>query len=198
MPGRAPDQRILGAARACIARVGVAKTTLDDVAREAGCARATLYRYFPNKLQLLAALVARDAAVTAQHAVDAANATEDLEAAAVAIVTTAAHEIESHPALAFVRTHEPELLLPYLAFEREDAVLRAAGALVAPAFERFVGATAERLAEWLARITFSYLCAPSADVDLADPASVAALVRDFVLPAFTPDTAFTIPGRRSR
>ena len=41
--------RLLDATVACIARVGVSKTTLDDVAREAGCSRATLYRYFPGK-----------------------------------------------------------------------------------------------------------------------------------------------------
>ena len=54
-------ERVVDAALACIARVGLAKTTLDDVAREAGCARATVYRCFPNKVQLLGALVAREA-----------------------------------------------------------------------------------------------------------------------------------------
>jgi len=39
--------RVLDAALTCVGRVGLAKTTLDDVAREAGCARATVYRYFP-------------------------------------------------------------------------------------------------------------------------------------------------------
>ena len=48
---------ILDAALTCIGRVGLAKTTLDDVAREARCARATVYRCFANKQQLLAALV---------------------------------------------------------------------------------------------------------------------------------------------
>ena len=51
-----PD-RILDAALACIARVGVGKTTLDDVAREAGCARATVYRCFPGRQALLRALL---------------------------------------------------------------------------------------------------------------------------------------------
>ena len=48
--------RVLDAALTCVARVGLAKTTLDDVAREAGCARATVYRCFSGKQQLLAAL----------------------------------------------------------------------------------------------------------------------------------------------
>ena len=52
-----PDE-VLDAAVACIARVGLTKTTLDDVARDAGCARATVYRHFPGKQPLFAALVA--------------------------------------------------------------------------------------------------------------------------------------------
>ena len=51
--------RILDATLTCLGRVGLTKTTLDDVAREAGCARATLYRYFPGKQPLVNALVAR-------------------------------------------------------------------------------------------------------------------------------------------
>src|SRR5271169_1891586 len=40
--------RLADAALRCIARQGIAKTTLDDVAREAGCSRATVYRVFPG------------------------------------------------------------------------------------------------------------------------------------------------------
>src|SRR5713101_6867082 len=40
--------RILGATYACIARYGLAKTTMEDAAREAGLSRATVYRHFPG------------------------------------------------------------------------------------------------------------------------------------------------------
>ena len=40
--------RILDATLALIARWGVAKTALGDVAKEAGCSRATLYRYLAD------------------------------------------------------------------------------------------------------------------------------------------------------
>ena len=45
-----------GALRA-IARFGLTKLTVDDVAREAGISRATLYRYFPGRGAVLAAVV---------------------------------------------------------------------------------------------------------------------------------------------
>src|SRR5262249_18735249 len=131
-------ERVLDATLACIARVGVGKTTLDDVAREAGCARATVYRYFPNKQQLLAALIEREASAIGNRVVAAAVDAPPLVDAVVACMTAGAEALTSHAALAFVAAYEPEQLLPYLAFERESAVLGVAGTLVAPAFQPFL------------------------------------------------------------
>jgi AcrR family transcriptional regulator len=177
--------RVLDAARTCIARVGLAKTTLDDVAREAGCARATVYRCFANKQQLLTALVLREAGRMHDLVVAEAVSADDLADAITAVVVTSVESLRTNPALAFICAHEPELLLPYLAFEREDAVLRNAAALVAPAFTRFLDEhAAVRLGEWIARITLSYLFSPSENFDIGDDVSVRALVSDFVLPGF--------------
>jgi AcrR family transcriptional regulator len=176
--------RVLDAALTCIGRVGLAKTTLDDVAREAGCARATVYRYFPGKQQLICALVEREVAAFRQGLLAAAQDAPSLGEAVTTIITTAAGALLGHPALTFVAAHEPEMLLPYLAFERESAVLGAAAQLVAPAFAPFLPIDrATRLAEWVARITLSYLCCPSEHVDVNDALQVRALVDDFVLPA---------------
>jgi AcrR family transcriptional regulator len=177
--------RVLDAALTCIARVGLAKTTLDDVAREAGCARATVYRCFANKQQLLVALVAREVAALRDAVVLASAVDETLAEAITTVVTTAARFLGNHRALAFVTVHEPEIIVPFLAFEREDAVLRTAAALVATAFMRFLeDADATRLGEWLARITLSYLFSPSENFDIADAEDVRALVDDFVVPGF--------------
>ena len=58
MAVRTDANEILDATAACIARFGLGKTTLDDVAKAAGCSRATVYRLFPGKQQLLGAYVA--------------------------------------------------------------------------------------------------------------------------------------------
>lgn len=42
----AARDRLVDAAEACFTRFGVAKTTLEDIASEAGVSRATVYRYF--------------------------------------------------------------------------------------------------------------------------------------------------------
>ena len=178
-------RRILDAALTCIGRVGLAKTTLDDVAREAGCARATVYRCFPNKQQLLSALVAREADALRDAVVSATALSETLGDAITGVITTAVGALRDHPALVFISTHEPEVLLPFLAFEREDAVLRTAAVLVAPAYARFLNdVDATRLGEWIARIALSYLFSPSENFDIGDAGHVRALVDDFVLPGF--------------
>jgi AcrR family transcriptional regulator len=187
MDRRHPEQaeRVLDATLACIARVGLAKTTLDDVARQANCARATVYRYFPGKQPLLAAVVDREVDTMQRELLAAAADAETLPDAVTAVVVTGARALQRHEALAFVAAYEAEQLLPFLAFERENAVLRSAAALVAPAFEPFLAPVeCERLGEWLARITLSYFCSPSEQVDITDPTDVRALVEDFVLPGF--------------
>jgi len=64
---RAPrhlDRRpqILDAAEACSTRSGFHRTTMQDVAGEAGMVPGNLYRYFPSKDALILALIERDRA----------------------------------------------------------------------------------------------------------------------------------------
>jgi AcrR family transcriptional regulator len=51
------SEAILAAARRRYARFGPRKTTMAEVAREAGCSRATLYSHFPGKEALYAGLL---------------------------------------------------------------------------------------------------------------------------------------------
>jgi AcrR family transcriptional regulator len=53
--------RLLASAEACFNRYGISKTTMDDVAREGGVSRATVYRYFPDREALVAASIVRRA-----------------------------------------------------------------------------------------------------------------------------------------
>ncbi|WP_410646713.1 TetR/AcrR family transcriptional regulator [Amycolatopsis sp. cmx-4-54] len=53
---REARRRIVEAATACIDRVGLAKTSLSDVAAEAGVTRQTVYRYFPSLADILGAV----------------------------------------------------------------------------------------------------------------------------------------------
>jgi AcrR family transcriptional regulator len=52
-------ERILAAAERCIDRYGFRKTTLDDIASEAGLVRPTVYRYFADRDDLLVEAITR-------------------------------------------------------------------------------------------------------------------------------------------
>ncbi|GAC1537859.1 MAG: hypothetical protein NVS3B12_22330 [Acidimicrobiales bacterium] len=190
-PG-SPAERIVDATLRCVARWGLTKTTVDDVAREAGVGRATLYRLFPG---------GRDAVIDAVVTVETARFFHrldrrvvdvgSLEDLLVEIITEAFATLGSHEALRFLFAHEPEAILPHLTFGRMDAVLASAARVAAPYLRPWlIGPDAEegaaRGAEWLTRIVLSYLVAPSAALDLSDAASVRHLVRTYILPGLSP------------
>ncbi|MFP5579790.1 MAG: TetR/AcrR family transcriptional regulator [Acidimicrobiia bacterium] len=54
--------RLIDAAEACFSRFGVSKTTLEDIASEAGVSRATVYRYFDGgRDEIILGVVLREA-----------------------------------------------------------------------------------------------------------------------------------------
>jgi AcrR family transcriptional regulator len=180
----AARDRILAATLVTLARYGVGKTTLEDVAKEAGCARATVYRYFGGKAQLLGAVVEHES-VRILAAIDASivdgMAVED---ALVAMATTAAHELMEHDALQFVLAHEPELILPWVTFSGGDSFIATTSAALAPTFSRFLPAgEAARAAQWCTRVFLAYLGSQQAPIVLTEPRDVRALVTEFVAPA---------------
>jgi TetR/AcrR family transcriptional repressor of uid operon len=58
--------RILDAAERCFVRAGFHRTTMQDVAAEAGMSPGNLYRYFPSKDAMMAGLAERDRAQVAE------------------------------------------------------------------------------------------------------------------------------------
>ncbi|MGO9343657.1 MAG: TetR/AcrR family transcriptional regulator [Acidimicrobiales bacterium] len=125
--------RIADAATLCVSRTGVTKTTLDDVAREAGCSRATVYRTFPGgKEEVIAAVVDTEVARLFSTIAVAMGGAEDLEDAVVAGIVATASTIEDHAALGYVLDNEPGSLLPYLCFAPMGRVIELASQFTAP------------------------------------------------------------------
>ena len=177
-------QRVVDAVLRCIARWGVAKTTLDDIAREAGLSRATVYRLFPGgKDALLEAVATTEVTRFLRTVGSRLDEADSLEELLVAGVTEAGHHLTTHAALQYLMAHEPETVLPTFAFSAMDAVLRAVSDFTAPYLSRYMDpAAAPRAAEWVGRIVISYVSCPADGVDLANEQSVRRLVRTFVLP----------------
>jgi AcrR family transcriptional regulator len=179
------DERIVAGTLDCLARWGLAKTTLDDIARAAGCSRATVYRTFPGgkdaliehagqrELERFFVALARELAEVGS-----------LEDAIVTGISEASRGIRQHAALQYLIEHECEVLLPYVSFDGINPLLEWSAEFAAVHLARFIGPEIARdLGEWACRIVLAYSdFATPVRVDLADPSITRDFVRTFVLP----------------
>ena len=181
--GRPPAaQRITSGALVCIARWGTAKTTLDDIAREAGCSRATIYRLYPGgKRAVLDATGEVELARILQELSASLDRTETLDDLLVVAISEAVRAIRRHPALQYLIEHEPGEVLAHVSFDELDPLLAVATAFGTPYLSRYLDpARAAATAEWVTRLIVSYGIEPCRDLD--DPAVARTLVETFVLP----------------
>jgi AcrR family transcriptional regulator len=183
------DDRISAAALRCIVRRGVRRTTLDDVAHEAGCSRATIYRTFPGgKDDVMASAAEAEVERLLERLADEIGATQTLVDALVAAVSGAARALLGHEAVGYLWAHEPDVIRPFLTFDGLDPVLARAVQFLAPHLERHLEPEiARRTAEWAARLVVLY-ADPGAPFDLTDPVDARQLVVTYVLPGLDPST----------
>jgi AcrR family transcriptional regulator len=186
------EERIIEGTLRCVARWGIPKTTLDDVAREAGCGRASIYRAFPGGKQgLLGATLQRELH-RAVATIDAAvRDLDSLEEVLVVGTMTAARLVLGHEALSYLIAHE------HIAFDRMGRVFEAAAACATPHLARFLPEDdAARAADWVTRVILTYTFNPAPSTDLRGEADARHLVRTYLLPALTPETAATSRSTR--
>lgn len=177
--------RLVAAAVACIARWGVGKTSLDDIAREAGVSRATVYRALPGGKDRLLAVVLGHEVGRFFHLVDAELAEAcDLSELLTTGISQGLDLVADHPALRTLLAQEPELILPHFAFHRLDRLLAVTTELCRPHLARFLPGEAIRpTAEWAARLVLTYSVHPTPAVRPHDRASVRRLVDTYIIPA---------------
>lgn len=188
--GRSPlEEGIIAAALVCIARWGVGKTTVDDIAREAGCSRATLYRAFPGGKDVILAATARREMVRALEALDeACRAADDLDELLTCALWSGVTQIRNHAALQYLLAHEPGVVLPWLSFDAIDPLLETVTGFLAPLARRFVEpAAAAELAESVCRLVIAYAFedALGSPVAVIDRASAGHVVSTFLVPGVT-------------
>ena len=185
------EERVVDAALRCLARWGMAKTTLDDVAREAGIRRATLYRAVPRRARGAHAggRGRRDGPVPPPARRPRRRRVDSVEDADRRRGRRGGDDAR-HP------RGVPVPAGPRARGDRSPPGLRPDGRRPAPGFgaRRSLldpwlpdGETAARVAEWLARIVLSYVCTvpvPAAG-DICDEAWVRHLVRVYVVPGLS-------------
>ena len=171
-------QRILEATYACVARWGLAKTTVEDAAREAGVSRATVYRAFPGgRDELINAVVAWATLVFFGRLYEQVHGAESLEEVLERGIMFAHRSIVEHEVLQRVMQTEPEKLLPALTVESIRTGRASPASSFRTSHERGVaaGVDIDEAADFLARMVLSYMSRPGR-WDLDDPDQVAQLV----------------------
>ena len=120
-------ERILAATVVCLGRYGIAKTTVDDAAREAGVARATVYRHFPDgKDQLIGESITWAVGQFFHELAHAVDDAPDFPTLLEQALMHAHRAVDEHVVLQKVLETEPERLLPQLtqSAPQVQAVLR--------------------------------------------------------------------------
>jgi AcrR family transcriptional regulator len=175
-----PDRAVAATLR-CLGRWGWRRTSFDDVAREAGCSRATLYRAFPTgKDALLAAVVAAESSRLYDALEAEVAGSRDLHDALVGALATAGRFVAAHDAFRYLLQNEPDVVLPHVCFRGAEQVLAHTAALGPRLLARWCSPVdAARLAEWVGRMALAYGLSPSPHVDVTDRESVARLITTF-------------------
>jgi AcrR family transcriptional regulator len=176
----APPAHLTDAALACIAAYGVRKTSLSDVAEQAGVSRSTVYRAFGDKEGLLNAVAAAEMARFLGELDRAVPWEASLADALEHAIAFTMRYLNDHAAFQRIFRHEPEELIDVV-LERpvEDDrsvhhLLRSAAAERLKATRYQFRVPTDQAAEWMLRVALSLLLAPA--TSMKTPAEIADLI----------------------
>ncbi|MDT5146266.1 MAG: hypothetical protein QOC58_911 [Mycobacterium sp.] len=175
----AAADRILDAAEQLYTERDPASIGMHEIARAAGCSRATLYRYFENREALRTAYVHRETHRLSREINKQIDGIDEPRERLIASITATLRMVRDSPALSswFAVTRPP--VGGELAGQSEVITALAA------AFLNSLGpdepAVVERRARWVVRVLTSLLMFPG-----RDEADERAMIEEFVVPIVTP------------
>ena len=178
---------VLGAAYRCVARFGIAKTTIDDVVKESGVSRASIYRHFPGgRDEVLRETVGWEVANFFVRLSDQVRDATDLVDLLVLGLRHAHQAVREHALLQTMLQTEPERLLGFLTTESAKTVPFIADFLH-PYLQREQAAgrvrsdlDVERAGDYVARMVLSFI-GGAGRWDVNEPAMLEDLVRHEIL-----------------
>lgn len=194
-----PDEvaeALLTAGRELIEAFGIRRLRMDDVARQAGYGRATLYRRFATRDDLVWAVVNREVTTTLTDIAQQIAPIPDLRDRVVEAFAVTLEEVRANALVRRLLQIEPDLLLPHLTTGGAGALdigRDLMGRLLREA--KVAGALrdvdVEVTADLLVRVCHSMLLTPAGPVAVDDPASLRAFARTFIA-----DPLFRQPARQ--
>jgi len=174
--------RLLAATYRCVEHFGMGKTTIEDIVKESGVSRATIYRQFAGgRDELLRETVAWELTNYFNRLADQVRDAPSLDELLRRGLAFAHRSVTEHAVLRKVMDTEPERLLPLLTTESAKTLPFIADFLLpylrreADAGRLRPGVDIDRAAEYLARAILSLIGAPGR-WDLDDPDQVSDLV----------------------
>jgi AcrR family transcriptional regulator len=121
--GQDAKLRICSAALACLKRLGFEKTTMSDIAKEAGIARPTLYKHFKSKDEVFFAAIDNEAFAFAESVVAHARQFSTIEDRVVETIIYVVKEFPHHPYLSLVLMDGMATALRMRAFSDEATLV---------------------------------------------------------------------------
>jgi AcrR family transcriptional regulator len=171
-------ERALLAAGRCVAHRGIAATSLDVVASEAGVSRATLYRHFPDgRRQLFDQLVSFEVDRFFSELYREVEGLNTIEEVLERGLRHAHHAVSKHFLLQTVLREDPTILEPSL-----TVAMHTIESAVAEVFRPFLvaGPLRDERADFLARMSLDYI-STQGRWNFDDPSELHQLVRDELL-----------------
>lgn len=96
------QQRILDAAIHCLKQWGIEKTNLNDIAKQAGVTRPTVYSYFPNKNDVIRTALLQSGHAFGSRLIEHISQFENTEDRLLESVVYAIEELPKEPYLAVI------------------------------------------------------------------------------------------------
>lgn len=186
-------ERILDAACAELAKRGVRRTTMNQVAAAAGLGVATVYRRFPQKAELVRAVILREAqAVTAAVEAELKRGTSVEEQAAGGF-TAFAHEISDRPLVVRLMHGDADAGEAAAPADVVDQVMRIARDAISGWIRdrqsegRYLDADADVVAELEARLAVTLVLVPDGFIPMRDDAATRAFATKYLVPLLGPE-----------
>jgi AcrR family transcriptional regulator len=171
--------RILDAAEHLYTERDTDSVGMNEIARAAGCSRATLYRYFENRESLRTAYVHREARRLGREIKERIRGVEEPRQRLIESILVTLRMVRDSPALAswFATSRPP---VGGEVADQSDVITA-----LAAAFLHSLGAddpaVIERRARWAVRVIISLLMFPG-----HDEADERSMIEEFVVPIVTP------------
>lgn len=183
-------EAILDAADRLFAQQDAATVGMIEIARAAGCSRATLYRYFENRDALYLAYVHRETFRLFADVGEQIAAVSDPRTRLLDGVLIALRNVRESPALSswFASAQRP---IGGEVAAQSDVITGLVAAFLSSQWPELDTAAAQRRANWLIRMMVSLLMFPG-----ADEADERAMLEEFVVAQLVPTTSsrFAHPG----